>query len=361
MFWIMGGKPLVLSLAALVTMTKDPPPWLKTQLEHTHWVGFTAYDLINPLFLFLSGVSMAFSFEKHLASGESHRTLYRRMAARFVLLWVFGMMVQGDLLKLEWDRFRPFTNVLQTIACGYVVTGLMLLHVPRRLHGWITAALLIGYWLLMTRVAVPGLEPGELEEDRNLATWIDVSILGGHAYKHRVDDAHFTVHYAYFLPIMNFSAIMMLGLYTGQWLKSTRSALQKWLGLVAAGGACLALGWLWSFSFPIIKPLFTSSMVLWSSGWSLLLLALFYGLTDVLGWRAWAYLFVVIGANAIFAYMVPHLFGDQISGMSGALFNGLARHLEPFGLSAVVWTSGYVLIMWSMLWVLYRHKVFWRV
>ena len=70
---------------------------------------------------------------------------------------------------------------------------------------------------------------------------------------------------------------------------------------------------------------------------------------------------VVIGANALFAYMVPHIFGSQISGMSGALFNGLARHLEPFGLSPVVWSSGYVLIIWFMLWVLFRYKIFWRV
>jgi predicted acyltransferase len=200
-----------------------------------------------------------------------------------------------------------------------------------------------------------------LEEDRNLAWWIDVSILGSHAYKHHVDANTITVHYGYFLPITNFAAIMMLGLYTGQWLKSTRPPAHKLLGLAAAGVGCLALGWLWSFWFPIIKPLFTSSMVLWASGWSLLLLALFYGLTDVLGWRAWAYPFVVIGSNAIFAYMVPHIFGNQISGMSGALFGGLARHLEAFGLSKVIWSSGYILIMWVMLWVLYRHKIFWRV
>src|SRR6185295_10856866 len=115
---------------------------------------------------------------------------------------------------------------------------------------------------------------------------------------------------------------IMLGMYAGQWLNSPHSPRRKLLGLVMAGVGCLALGWLWSFWFPIIKPLFTSSMVLWASGLSLLLLALFYGLTDVLGWRAWAYAFVVIGSNAIFAYMVPHIFGNQISGMSGALFGG---------------------------------------
>ena len=360
MFWIMGGKPLVLALAAAMIQAQEPPGWLKTQLEHTHWIGFTCYDLINPLFLFIVGAAMPFSFGKHLAAGTPHRTIYRRMAFRFAILWVFGMMVQGDLLKLEWATLRPFTNVLQTIACGYFVTGLMMLHVPRRFHPWITGGLLVGYWVLMMLVPVPGLGAGVLEEDRNLATWIDQVILGSHGYRHTVPGG-FTTHYAFFLPIMSFSALIMLGMYGGQWLNSTHSPRRKLLGLVVAGVGSLALGWLWSFWFPIIKPLFTSSMVLWASGWCFLLLALFYGLIDILRWRVWAFFFVVIGANALFAYMVSHVFGAQISGMSGVLFTGLARHLQPFGLSSFTWSFGYVLIMWFMLWFLYRHKLFWRV
>ncbi len=153
------------------------------------------------------GAAMPFAFSKQLAAGAPHRAIYRRMASRFAVLWVFGMMVQGDLLKLDWATLRPFTNVLQTIACGYVVTGLMLLHVPRRFHAWTTAALLVGYWLLMTLVPVSGLGAGVLEEDRNLATWIDLSILGSHGYRHSVEGG-FTTHYGFFLPIMTFSAII---------------------------------------------------------------------------------------------------------------------------------------------------------
>jgi len=156
-----------------------------------------------PLFMFIVGAAMPFALSKQLAAGAPHRAIYRRIASRFAMLWVFGMMVQGDLLKLDWDTLRPFTNVLQTIACGYVVTGLMLLHVPRRFQAWITAALLVGYWLLMTLVPVPGLGAGVLEEDRNLATWIDLSILGSHGYRHSVPSG-FTTHHGFFLPIMTF-------------------------------------------------------------------------------------------------------------------------------------------------------------
>ncbi|MCC7335838.1 MAG: DUF5009 domain-containing protein [Pirellulaceae bacterium] len=360
MFWIMGGKSLVLALAAVMIHSQEPPQMLKTQLEHTHWVGFTCYDLIMPLFMFIVGAAMPFSFNKHLATGDPHRAIYRRMAYRFVMLWLLGMVYQGNLLKLEWATLRPFTNVLQAIACGYVATGFVLLHVPRRFQMWITVSLLVGYWLLMVLVPVPGLGAAVLEEDRNLATWIDVSILGSHAYHHTVEEGY-TTHYAFILTSMNFTAIVMLGMHAGQWLSSAHSSRRKLLGLIGAGLVSLSLGWLWSFWFPIIKPIFTSSMVLWASGWCLLLLALFYLLVDMLRWRAWAFPFIVIGSNALFAYMVSHVFGTQISGMSGVLFSGVARHLQPFGLASLVWSFGYVLILWLMLWFLYRNKLFWRV
>lgn len=186
MFWITGGKPWILAMAAALVGSKEPPPWLKTQLEHTHWVGFSCYDLIMPLFLFIVGASMPFSFAKYRQLGVPNRVIYQRMAWRFTLLWLFGMLVQGNLLKLEWAIFRPATNVLQAIAFGYVVTGLVLLHVPRRSRVFITAALLIVYWLLMILVPVPGIGVGVLDEDRNLATWIDLQILGSHAYHHTV-------------------------------------------------------------------------------------------------------------------------------------------------------------------------------
>ena len=102
-------------------------------------------------------------------------------------------------------------------------------------------------------------------------------------------------------------------------------------------------------------------MVLWATGWSLLLLALFYALIDMLRWRAWAFPFVVIGANALFAYMVSSLVGSQLRGMANVLFDGLARHLESIGLSTLLRSGGSFLILWLILWFMYRKKLFWRV
>ena len=360
MFWIIGGKPLALALGAAFIHEKTAPEWLRTQLNHTHWVGFTSYDLIMPLFLFIVGAAMPFSFARHLASGASHRVMHWRLASRFVLLWVLGMMVQGNLLKLDWAIFRPATNVLQAIAFGYTATGLILLHVPRRWQGWFPVGLLMGYWLIMVLVPVPGLGAGVLEEDRNLATWIDLQVLGSHAYRHAVNGG-FTTHYAYLLTMLPFSATVMIGMHAGRWLGAAHTARRKLSGLVIAGVGALVLGGLWSLWFPIIKPIFTSSMVLWACGWSLLLLALFYALIDVLGSRRWAFPFVVIGANALFAYVVSHIFGAQVSGVSSTLFTGLIGHLQPFIPGPVVRACGTVLVLWLVLWFLYRNKLFWRV
>jgi predicted acyltransferase len=351
MFWIIGGKFVLYAVAAALLHTKDPPGWLKAQLEHTRWIGFDAYDLIMPLFLFIVGAAMPFSFAKHLSTGGPRTAIYRRMAVRFVVLWILGMMIQGKLLTLDYAAIQPFTNVLQAIACGYVVTGLVLLHVPRRYQRWITAGLLVVYWLAMTFIPAPGIGTGVFEDNRNLAAYIEQLVLGSHKYG----------HHAFILPILTFSAMVMLGMHAGQLLQSTQPAQRKLLWLVLAGISCLALGRLWSLWFPIIKPLFTSSMVLWSGGWCFLLLALFYGIIDVLGWRRWAFPFVVIGANALLAYTVSHLFMDQIFGMSRVLFGGIARLLEPVGWSGATIALGAPLLIWSMLWFFYRKKIFWKV
>ena len=370
MFWLIGGKYVALSLAAILplpvpqwlgdmvmpattvapalTSPSPVPEWFRLTMAHTHWGGFSFWDLIMPLFLFIVGAAMPFSFERAIEQGASKRSLYRRMARRFVLLWVLGMIVQGNLLQFDLSKLKVFSNVLQTIACGYVVTGLVLLHVPRKFHGWITAGLLIGYWLAIALIPVPGVGVGVMEENGNLAAWIDHAIL---------DPYHYGSRHTWILPIMTFSASVMLGMHAGQLLKSQLPPGRKLLWLVAAGMASLALGWVWSFWFPIIKPLNSSSYVLWSGGWCLLLLALFYGAIDMLGWRRWAFPFVVIGSNSLFAYVITHLF--SFSPMARALVGGLARHVAPFG--QLLHSVAVVALVWLILYYMYRKKTFLRV
>lgn len=351
MFWIVGGQGLVL---ALVKMFCDPAPeWLTAQMKHVPWEGFTAWDLIMPLFLFVVGASMPFSFARRIEQGTTRAAMYRKVFTRVLILWVLGMVAQGRLLDFRLGELRLYSNTLQSIAAGYLVASLVLIHLPTWMHPVVTGGLLAGFWALMTYVSVPGYGAGQLLERANLARWVDDFVL------RRAGDGS---TYTWIASSLGFAATVLLGVHAGQLLRARWSGWAKFGWLLLAGAACLAAGWGWSYRFPIIKHLWTSSMVLWAGGWSFLLLALFYLVTDLLQWRRWAFPFIVIGSNAIFAYMATHpynLFGD----MANKLVNGLATqvsHISPAGSNLLRAASSFALL-WAVLYYMYRNKTFLRV
>ena len=345
MFWIIGGNGLVLAIAAWFPGGVNPT--LKTQMSHVEWHGFSAWDMIMPLFLFIVGAAMPFSFAKRFAQGSSLGAVYRKIIIRVLILWVLGMIAQGSLLKFKLDELRLFSNTLQSIAVGYLVASIALLHLPVLGQLALAAALLLGYWGLMVWVPVPGHPAGLLEPGVNLARYVDEKVLG---------DFKNTNTYTWVLSGMGFAASVLLGVMSGHILRLRRSGWTRFALLLVAGGACLAAGWYWGCVFPINKHLWTSSMVLWAGGWSFLLLALFYVVIDVLGLRAWAFPLVVIGSNALLAYMVSHVW--PMKQFAEPLVGGLARHLDKYGPALLSFTS--LAVLWIMLWYLYRNKTFLR-
>ncbi len=350
MFWIIGGRELVLAFSAVVVT--PTPPWLNAQLKHIAWGGFTFWDLIMPLFLFLVGTSMAFSFPRRLEQGASRRDMYRKMFARAAILWLLGMAAQGRLLLFDYAKLNVFSNTLQAIALGYLVAGAALLHLSRRGQVGLTVLLLVGYWLLMTCVPFDGHPAGTFEHKANLAAYV-AKILNEHLPRGG---------YAWAPSLLTFGANVLLGVLAGHLLRSGYSGWRKVLWLLLCGVACLAAGWIWSYWFPFVKWLFSSSFVLWACGWSYLLLTLFYAVIDVLGYRRWAFPLVVIGSNAIVAYCFH--FPDpavqiQWRGISDPLLTGLTRHLGPYGEPMLV-AAGFA-VMWSVLYVLYRNRKFVRI
>ena len=346
MFWIAGGQGLVLTFLALFMGTL--PDGLKAQFDHVEWAGFAAWDLIMPLFLFIVGTSMPFAFSARLEAGQSRRKIYLKILRRFVLLWVFGMLVQGHLLDFDLSKLHFYSNTLQSIAAGYVVAALLLLHTGLAVQIGVTAALLLLYAVLLAFVPFPGHAAGTLEPHANLALYLDEMILG------RFRDG---TTYAWILGTLGFIASTMLGVFSGYVVKAARPHGWKLGWLIGLGAGCLALGWLWSYWIPIIKHLWTSSMVLWAAGWCYLLLALFYAVIDVLGWRKLAFPFVVIGMNAIAAYMGTHLI--PFNEISSALASGLAKQLFAGG--AFVLAAVNFGIVWSILYYMYRNKTFLKV
>jgi predicted acyltransferase len=351
MFWIVGGDKVFLALVAL--FVSPIPAAVKEQMTHVPWEGFVAWDLIMPLFLFIVGAAMPFAFAKRVQPDRSKLAVYPRILVRVLVLWVFGMIVQGNLLAYDPSNLYLFSNTLQTIAVGYLVASIALLHLPLIGQVGLTASLLLGYWLIMTLAAVPGHPAGMMEEKLNFARYVDQVVLGPF---HRE-----AWNYTWVLSSMSFAATVLLGVHAGQILRCGRSQAVKVLALVGLGLGCLAAGWLWSHWFPINKRLFTSSMVLWAGGWSYLLLALFYLVIDVAGFRRWSFFFVVIGANAIAAYMLTHVPGFRKIWYE--IVDVFTANLTPClgACQESVQHVGAFALLWLLLFYLYRKKSFLRV
>jgi predicted acyltransferase len=300
--------------------------------------------------LFVVGVAMPFSFARRAEKGESKADRVRKIIRRSVILFVIGMAVQGNLLEFKLSSLHIFCNTLQAIAVGYLVSGLLLIYTGIRVQALFAAAMLVGYWALLMYVPVPGYGAGVLRPDANLALAVDEWVLG------RFRDG---TPYTWVLSGMTFTASVLLGVFGGHVLRSDRSQHAKLALLTGLGLASLAAGWIWAewLGFPIIKHIWTSSMTLWAAGWSYLLLALFYWLIDVRGWRRWAFPLVVIGMNAIVIYVAYHFvsFREIAEGLVG----GLAGHLGPAGPVAIEFTA--VLLAWLILFHLYRQRIFLRI
>ncbi len=375
MFWIVGGHA---ALVAVLGIFLTPlPDWLNEQLGHAKWEGFTAWDLIMPLFLFVVGAAMPLAFAKRWEGGATTGSMYWRVIRRVLVLWVLGMAVQGNLLAADQKWIHIFSNTLQAIAVGYLVASILLMHLPVLGQVIVAALLLVGYWLLMLLVPFGGNPAGTLDETVNLARHIDESVLG------QFRDGAATYTYTWLLSGMGFAAMVLLGVFAGHLLRSRWSGLMKVVWLVLLGGLCLGLGWLWAggfddleslggvtlvgaWRFPIIKHLFTSSMVLWAAGWSYLLLAMFYLLIDVLGLRFLGFVFEVIGANAIFAYVGWGLFHGSFQNVANVLLGGLARYFgtlpEPMpAIGQALGPVGAVVVLWLVLYYMYRKGTLVRV
>jgi predicted acyltransferase len=348
MFWIIGGYQIVLGLAkGLKSQWFDT--WIVPQVRHMDWIGFTAWDLIMPLFLFVVGTAMPFSFAKRLSQGESKSRLFLHVVYRVVVLWVLGMIAQGRLLEYDLSKLRLFSNTLQAIAAGYLFASIILLTLAKvRWQVAMTAALLLLYWGLLMLVPVPGHGAGVLTPEGNLAIYIDKLILGP------FQDG---TTYTWILSSMTFTTTIMLGALAGQLLQSDGTKSMKAAVLFGAGIGCVLVGWIWGLTFPIIKHIWTSSMVLYAGGWSLLLLCLFYLVIDVARLRFLGFFFVVIGMNAIAIYMVTRVFDFR---QLGDIFvRGLARWTGDW--QDFVRALAAMAVLWLILFYLYRKRIFIKV
>ncbi|MGZ5454851.1 MAG: acyltransferase family protein [Candidatus Aminicenantales bacterium] len=349
MFWIIGGDAICRSLPAITDA-----PWarfLAGQVEHKPWAGFTFYDLIFPLFLFIIGAVFPFSLLKRAEKGESRSNICLHVVKRSLILILLGL-IAGGILRFDFANMR-WTGVLQRIGICYLLVALLVLNTKVKTQVAVFVGILLLYWAVLAFIPVPGHGAGLMTPEGSLHSYIDQKVLPG-----KISEEFYGPGDSLgVLSTLTAACSLLLGVFAGYWLKSNRSGRSKTLGLAAAGVVCLAVGYVWGLAFPIIKHIWTSTYVLWGGGWSLLLMALFYWIIDVKGWSRWAFFFVVIGTNAILVY-----FGQQVVD-----FDGIARFfligVERFAgtWAPLIIPLGALALKWAGLLFLHRRRIYFRV
>lgn len=373
MLFIMGGAGLLASLAEWFPC--DFTQALAEQMDHVEWNGLRHHDTIFPLFLFIAGISFPFSLQKQRQTGRSTWAIHRKVIVRGIVLFLLGMVYNG-LLDLDFENLR-IASVLGRIGLAWMFAALIFMHTGWKARVGITAALLVGYWLVAGFIPAPDADGADIfTAQGSIVGYIDRILLPGRIYYGNIDPEGI-------LGIVPAIGTALLGMFCGEWVQTglvvrgeglentispsnslTPNRLPltttkgKVLWMVVAGLVMLAAGLLWNEVFPINKKMWTSSFVLVVGAYSTLMFALFYYIIDVLQWRKWAFFFTVIGMNSITIYLAQRFI--RFSYTSEKLFGGIIS-LLPENSQAFFNEAAYICVCWLFLYVLYRNKIFLKV
>ncbi len=354
MFWILGAEGI---FAALYLATGWS--FLNTfaqQMLHSQWHGFTAYDLIFPLFIFLSGVSLGIA-AKPMSSYpiDSQKQKLRHAHKRLLTLIVLGVLYNhgwGTGIPMALDDVR-FVSVLGRIAVAWYVAAMLVWYLSERNQWLVCGGILTGYWLLLTFASIGGLGAGDFSSTGAINVWFDQTLLPGTTYHNLALDPEGLL--SNIPSVVNAMAGVFVGRVMMKYQQQPNILITKLLTITIV---CLLSGYAWGLFFPINKTLWTSSFVLVTCGYSTLLLALFYYLIDVLKFQRWAVFFAIIGTNSIVAYLATSIVDWKF--IAASLFGGVAVSFPD------VWQSAFkvfslVVVQWLVLYWLYQRKIFVKV
>jgi predicted acyltransferase len=342
-------------------------------LQHAAWNGFTPTDLVFPTFLLLVGVSLVLAVNSRLARGATRMSILVQALRRAAILILLGVVVNSfPFFHLSTMRFF---GVLQRIGICYLIATVLLL-IDR---GWrsklaVAVSALVGYWLLMRFVPIPGYgvpthAVALLDPDLNIAAWTDRHLFSAaHLYEHTRDPEGL-------LSTIPAVATILIGVLCGFWIRTSHTVLQKLRGIAIAGAGLVGTGLLWNIWFPINKKLWTSSYVLFAAGLSLLLFAFTIflvdvrksGTTDAERDRHPRLLmpFFVFGVNSIAAYVVSELLAPSLDlihigpkmRIPQWLYLHLLRLTNNASLASLIYSLLFVAACWVPIYVLYRKRI----
>ncbi|SMO80023.1 acyltransferase family protein [Fodinibius sediminis] len=325
--------------------------WLAVQMTHPAWHGFTFYDFIFPLFLFIAGVSLPFSLNKGLSVGMSKSMLYRKGFRRMLILIGLGILYKNAPVSIFEPSQIRYVSVLGRIGIAVFITMILYLNFSRRSRLIWVGSILLLYYAALFLIPVPGYGAGDLSFEGNLVGWIDRQLLPGRLLQDTYDELGLITQF----PAL---CLTMLGSFAGDILRSGRNEMKKLQLLFLAGVGCLGIGLLWSTHFPINKHLWSSSFILLTGGMAFLFMFAFYGIIDVLKYRKWAFFFQVIGLNSLTIYL-GYRFIDF--GQTSRLLFGGVYSIFPEPWHEVFQAFGAMMLVWLLLYFLYRKKIFVKV
>ena len=343
MFFIIGGEQIFTSFYTIWPNVITGA--LARNMEHAGWEGFYFYDQIFPLFLFLVGLLIPTVILRSKEKGKTNKEIFFHISKRTIILILLGLANYG-LLRFNWPAMR-WSSVLGRIGICYFFASLLVLHTRWRIQAIVIITILVGYWAAVQFIPVPGYGPGVLTPEGCLTTWLDQKIIPGTLGLGIYDRQGI-------LSTFTALASTLIGVLAGYWLCTKRTENQKTIGFIVAGVILLVAGWTWGQFFFISRNVWTSSFVLYSSGWSLLAMALFYWIIEVKGYKRWTFFFVVIGMNAITIWVGQRFIDFKFT--SDALFLGVSKYfgiLQPLFLAVCL-----VGLKWLFLWFLYKRNIF---
>lgn len=356
----------------LMILVNNPGSWAHVYppLLHAKWHGWTPTDLVFPFFLFIVGVSIVLAYNKRLGSGIPKSELSKKAAKRTVVLFALGLFmaawpfftfdpeiaVRPAMLKLR------YMGVLQRIALCYFAASMFFLYAGPKARKYWMVGLLVGYWIVMALVPVPGYGAGMWDDPvATLSAFLDRMILGEN---HLWAGTGRTWDPEGLLSTIPAVVTTLLGVWTGELLAGSDDNSTKVARLMIRGAILIGIGYVWSWFFPINKGLWTSSYVVFTGGQAMCMLGISYWLIDVKGYTKWTQPFIVYGTNALTVFFMSGIVaksliilkvagpnGDPISAYNWIyqmIFLQVASPINASLMFAVTWIIFWYLVLHAM-------------
>jgi predicted acyltransferase len=352
-----------MTVAAMI-LVNNPGSWghVYSPLLHASWHGCTPTDLIFPFFLFSVGISIHLAYSGKKSDGLTKNS-FVKIGKRSLIIFLLGFFLSlYPYFNFETVRIP---GVLQRIAVVFFFSALLYMTTTWLTQLRIAILLLVGYYLVMTLIPVPGIGPANLEPTTNLAAWMDNWLLAGHLWSQtKIWDPEGI--------LSTFPAIgtCIIGILTGHLFTSVKEVAHRTSWLFFTGSLLTVLGLAWGLVFPINKALWTSSYVLYTAGIGMQVLAVLHWLIDGLGYQKWSQPFSWYGLNAIVVFVgsgflaetlitirINRADGTEISVWSLIHEKLFASWMAPINASlafALMWVTLFGILLYFM----YRKKIF---